>query len=136
LLLSSLLINNKPPKTQFTTEIIFTNLARRVREGKLLLPLSKEIKSKYNVKSLKFQLSTAIESIIELDNFQQVRIKKDNLSKEWFLLVIYKIEVKDKPKGSDIIGIDLGLSNLTTLTFKDSVDNYIINGRSIKSKNS
>ena|GEM_PF-1726228 len=136
MLLSSLLINNKPPKTQFTTEIIFTNLARRVREGKLLLPLSKEIKSKYNVKSLKFQLSTAIESIIELDNFQQVRIKKDNLSKEWFLLVIYKIEVKDKPKGSDIIGIDLGLSNLTTLTFKDSVDNYIINGRSIKSKNS
>ena len=88
------------------------------------------------MKSLKFQLPAAIESIIELDNFQQVRIKKDNLSKEWYLLVIYKIEVKVKPKGSDIIGIDLGLSNLATLTFKDTVDNYIINGRSIKSKNS
>ena len=76
MLLSSLLINNKPPKVQFTTEIIFTNLARRVREGKLLLSLSKEIKSKYNVKSLKFQLSKAIESIIELDNFQKVKDKK------------------------------------------------------------
>jgi len=27
------------------------------------------------------------------------------------------------------MGIDLGLSNLATLTFKDNVDNYIINGR-------
>ena len=88
------------------------------------------------MKSLKFQLSSAIESIIELDNFQKVRIKKDNLSKEWYLLVVYKIKVKDKPKGSDIIDIDLALSNLATLTFKDNVDNYIINGRSIKSKNS
>jgi len=34
------------------------------------------------------------------------------------------------------MGIDLGLSNLATLTFKDNVDNYIINGRSIKNKNS
>ena len=88
------------------------------------------------MKSLKFQLSSAIESIIELDNFQKVRIKKDNLSREWYLLVVYQIKVKDKPKGSDIIGIDLALSNLATLTFKDNVDNYIINGRSIKSKNS
>jgi len=81
-------------------------------------------------------LSAAIESIIEFDNFQQVRIKKDNLSKERYLLVVYKIEVKDKPKNSDIMGIDLALSNLATLTFKEKVDNYIINGRSIKSKNS
>jgi len=81
-------------------------------------------------------LSAAIESIIELDNFQQVRIKKDNLSKKWYLLVIYKIEFKYKPKNSDIMGIDLVLSNLATLTFKENVDNYIINGRSIKSKNS
>ncbi|SEM55095.1 transposase, IS605 OrfB family, central region, partial [Candidatus Frackibacter sp. WG12] len=77
-----------------------------------------------------------IESMIDLDKIQQVRIKKDNLSDKWYLLVIYKIEVKDKEKGSNIMAIDLGLNNLATLTFKDNVDNYIINGKSIKSKNS
>ena len=81
-------------------------------------------------------LSLSIESIIDLDKIQQVRIKKDNLSDEWYLLVIYKIEAKDKTKGSNVMAIDLGLNNLATLTFKDNVDNYIINGKSIKSKNS
>jgi len=130
----------KPPNFKYLnsnpSEIIFTNLATRIREGKLLISLSREIKSKYNVKSLEFQLPTAIESIIDLDKIQQVRIKKDNLSDKWYLLVIYKIEVKDKEKGSNIMAIDLGLNNLATLTFKDNVDNYIINGKSIKSKNS
>jgi len=130
----------KPPNFKYLnsnpSEIIFTNLATRIREGKLLISLSREIKSKYNVKSLEFQLPTAIESMIDLDKIQQVRIKKDNLSDKWYLLVIYKIEVKDKEKGSNIMAIDLGLNNLATLTFKDNVDNYIINGKSIKSKNS
>lgn len=130
----------RPPKFKYLnnnpSEIIFTNLATRIREGKLLLSLSREIKSKYNVKSLEFQLPSAIESIIDLDKIQQVRIKKDNLSDEWYLLLIYKIEAKDKTKGSNAMAIDLGLDNLATLTLKDNVDNYIINGKSIKSKNS
>src|SRR5690554_5306425 len=32
--------------------------------------------------------------------------------------------------------VDLGLNNLAALTFKDNSDDYIINGRPIKSKNS
>ncbi len=130
----------RPPKFKYLnsnpSEIIFTNLAIRIRKGKLLLSLSKEVKSKYNVKSLKFQLPTAIESIIDLDNFQQVRIKRDNLSDDWYLLVIYKVEPKNIAKGKNIMAIDLGLNNLATLTFKDNTENYIINGKPIKSKNS
>lgn len=129
-----------PPKFKYLNsnpgEIIFTNLATRIRKEILLLSLSKEIKSKYNVKGLKFQLPTAIESIIDLDNLQQVRIKKDNLSNKWYLLVIYKVQPKDKPQGNNIMAIDLGLNNLATLTFKDNTDSYIINGKPIKSKNS
>ena len=34
------------------------------------------------------------------------------------------------------MAIDLGLNNLATLTFKDNTDSYIINGKTIKSKNS
>ncbi|MCK8816018.1 transposase [Natroniella sulfidigena] len=130
----------RPPKFKYLnsnpSEIIFTNLATRIKSGNLLLSLSKEVKSKYGVKSLKFQLPLAIESYINLDNLQQVRIKQDNLSNEWYLLVIYKVEPKDKPQGNNIMAIDLGLNNLATLTFKDNTDNYIINGKPIKSKNS
>ena len=130
----------RPPKFKYLdknpSEIIFTNLATRIKEGNLLLSLSKEIKSKYQEDSLKFQLPSVIENLINLNNLQQVRIKKDNLSNEWYILVIYKIEPKEKAKGNNIMAIDLGLNNLATLTFKDNVESYIINGRTIKSKNS
>ena len=47
----------KPPNFKYLdknpSEIIFTNLATRVRENNLLLSLSKEIKSKYQVDSTK-----------------------------------------------------------------------------------
>jgi hypothetical protein len=50
----------KPPNFKYLdnnpSEIIFTNLATRVRGGNLLLSLSKEIKNKYRVDNLKFQL--------------------------------------------------------------------------------
>jgi len=130
----------RPPKFKYlnsnSSEIIFTNLATRIKKGKLLLSLSEEIKSKYNVRSLKFELPSAVQSIIDLDNIQQVRIKKDKLSDSWYLLVIYKVEPKNKAKGNNIMAIDLGLNNLATLTFKDNIKNYIINGKPIKSKNS
>jgi IS605 OrfB family transposase len=129
----------RPPKFKYLnsnpTEIIFTNLATRIKSGNLLLSLSKEVKSKYGVKSLKFQLPLAIESYINLDNLQQVRIKQDKLSNEWYLLVIYKIEPKDKPQGSNIMAIDLGLNNLATVTLKDNPESYIIDGKVIKSEN-
>src|SRR6056297_1808927 len=81
-------------------------------------------------------MPSALQSIIDLDNLQQIRIKRDNLSDSWYLLVIYKIEPKNKEKVINIMLIILELNNLATLTFKDNTDNYIINGRPIKSKNS
>lgn len=129
----------RPPRFKYLnsnpSEVIFTNLATRIREGNLLLSLSKEIKSVYNVKSLKFELPSAVQSIVDLDNLQQVRIKRDNLSDDWYLLVIYKIEAKDKPQGNNIMAIDLGLDNLATITLKDNPVGYIIDGKVIKSEN-
>jgi hypothetical protein len=53
----------RPPKFKYLdknpSEIIFTNFATRIKEGKLLLSLSKEIKRKYQVDSTKtFDLIT------------------------------------------------------------------------------
>lgn len=130
----------RPPKFKYMDknpcEIIFTNLAIRVRENKMLLSLSKTIKSKYNVDSLNIELPFAVQNIIDLETIQQVRIKQDKLSKEWYLLIIYRAEKAKESDGKNIMAIDLGLNNLATLTFEDNSKSYIINGRSIKSKNS
>lgn len=130
----------KPPNFKYLdnnpSEIIFTNLATRVKEGNLLLSLSKEIKNKYQVDNLKFELPPVVQSLINLDNLQQVRIKGDNLSSDWYLIIIHKVDEKENTSGDNIMAIDLGLNNLATLTFKDNTENYIINGKPIKSKNS
>ncbi|ADL12392.1 RNA-guided endonuclease InsQ/TnpB family protein [Acetohalobium arabaticum] len=129
----------KPPNFKYLdsnpSEIIFTNLATRVRENNLLLSLSKEIKNQYQVDSLKFELPPAVQSLINLDNLQQVRIKKDNLSSDWYLIIIHKVNEKENASGDNLMSIDLGLDNLATLTFKDDIDSYIINGKPLKSKN-
>ena len=117
-------------------EIIFTKPAIRKRENKILLSLSKKIKDKYQVDSLEFQLPPAVESLIKLDHLQQIRIKYDSLSKRWYLLVISKVKAEKKVKGNNLMSIDLGLDNLATITFKDNKHSYIINGKTIKSKNS
>src|SRR6056297_1176936 len=119
-----------------SNQVIYTNLATRIRDNNLLLSVSNEIKNKYNVDCIKFELPSAVQGIIDLDNLQQVRLKRDKLSNEWHLLIIYKVEPKDKPQSSNLMSIDLGLDNLAALTFKDTSKSYIINGKTIKSKNS
>ncbi|MFO7819755.1 MAG: transposase [Halanaerobacter sp.] len=129
----------KPPNFKYLdnnpSEVIFTNLATRVREDNLLLSLSKKIKNEYQVDSLKFRLPSVIESLISLDNLQQVRIKRDNLSDDWYLIIIYKEDEKENVPGDNIMAIDLGLDNLATLTFKDDPESYIVDGKEIKSEN-
>ena len=129
----------KPPNFKYLdnnpSEVIFTNLATRVREDNLLLSLSKKIKNEYQVDSLKFRLPSVIESLISLDNLQQVRIKRDNLSDDWYLIIIYKEDEKENVLGDNIMAIDLGLDNLATLTFKDDPESYIVDGKEIKSEN-
>ncbi len=129
----------KPPNFKYLddnpSEIIFTNLATRIREGNLLLSLSREIKNKYQVDSIKFELAPVVQSLINLDNLQQVKIKRDNLSGDWYLIIIHKVNEKENAPGDNIMAIDLGLDNLATLTFKDNLENYIINGKPLKSKN-
>jgi IS605 OrfB family transposase len=129
----------RPPKFKYLdrnpSEIIFTNLAVRVRKNNLLLSLSKEIKSEFQVDSLKFKLPSVVQSLINLDNLQQVRIKKENLSGDWYLIIIHKVAEKENASGDNVMAIDLGLDNLATITLKDNPEGYIIDGKVIKSEN-
>lgn len=128
----------KPPKfknhNNKKNEIIFTNLAVRVKENTLMLSLSKAMKEKFKVQSLNFRLSSKIP--YDFSNINQVKIRWNNNNKTWELLIVYTREETSLVKGNNVMSIDLGLDNLATITFRDNVDCYIINGKIVKSKNS
>lgn len=117
-------------------EIIFTNLAIRVKNNIIMLSLSKAMQNKFRVKSLNFNLSDKIKSLINLEKLQQIKIKWDNILKEWYLIIIYEKEQEKIELGNNVMAIDLGLDNLATISFKDNAETYIINGKPLKSKNS
>jgi len=128
----------KPPKYKYLdsnpNEIIFTNYAIRIKNGNLLLSLSKKIKSMYKVDNLKFELSDKVQSFVNMDFIQQIKIKRGFVSNRWYLIVVYNKECKNN-NGKNVMSIDPGLDNLAAITFKDSNKNYLINGKPLKSKN-
>ena len=128
----------RPPKFKNNinkNEIIFTKAAIRIKENILMLSLSKLIKNKFKVQSLNFKLPKS-KIPYDLNNINQIKIKWDNSSKSWYLLMIYTVEENNVELGDNIMSIDLGLDNLATCTFKDNPECYIIDGKAIKSKNS
>ncbi|HSH52389.1 MAG TPA: transposase, partial [Bacteroidales bacterium] len=106
------------------------------QEDTLKLSLSKEIQSKFQVQSLNFVI-VPDKIPVDLEKIQQIKIQWDNSKKTWYLNIIYKEKKIDITKGfNNIMAIDLGLNNLASITFKDSTESYIIDGKYAKSKNS
>lgn len=129
----------QPPKFKNKTkknEVIFTNLAVRLKENTLMLSLSKKMQEKFKVKSLNFNLSEKIKSLVNFNGVQQIKIQWEQATKEWFLIIIYNKEPKSKSDTNKLMSIDLGLGNLAAITFSEDEDSYIVNGRSVKSANS
>ncbi|MFW6015473.1 MAG: RNA-guided endonuclease InsQ/TnpB family protein [bacterium] len=129
----------KPPGFKNTDkrpcEVIFTNLAIRIKGSKLLLSLSKAMLLKYKVDSLKFELPLVVQNYINLEALQQVRIKYNKASNNWYLNIVYKVDEAKAKEDSNIMAIDLGSNNLAALTFKNETANYLISGRPMISKN-
>ncbi|HCL4480101.1 TPA: transposase [Clostridium botulinum] len=118
-------------------EVIFTKAGIRFRDNTLMLSLSKAMQVKYGVKSLNFEVSDKLQSLLNFNSLNQVKIKWDNSIKKWYLILIHVKEEKQVPKEfNDTMAIDLGLSNLATLTFLEEEKSYIINGKPLKSVNS
>ena len=117
-------------------EIIFTNLAIRFRDGLLMLSLSKTMQKEFGVKSLNFEVSDKLQSLIPFDKLQQIKIKWDNINKSWYLILIYEKEItKLDDSFNNIMSIDLGLNNLASITFLNDSDSFILNGKPVKSVN-
>ncbi|WP_255547727.1 RNA-guided endonuclease InsQ/TnpB family protein [Crassaminicella indica] len=129
----------KPPKFKNIqnrkNEIIFTNLAIRFKENTLMLSLSKAIQKMFEVESLNFEVSNKLQSLINFNKLQQVRIKWDNSLKQWYLIIIYNKQELEPVNNTNIMAIDLGLDNLATLTFKDGNETYLFCGKKLKGIN-
>jgi putative transposase len=124
--------NNKDKKN----EIIFTNLAIRYQDGLLKLSLSKKLKEKFGVQSLNFAIESS-KIPVNFSEIQQIKIKWDKSSKEWYLIIIYNQQESSITDGFiNIMAVDLGLDNIATLTFMDNEECVILDGRAAKSKNS
>ena len=130
----------QPPKfknSKNKNEVIFTNFAIRVMNNTIMLSLSKAMQDKFKVKSLNFNLSDKIKSLINLEGIQQIKIAWNKSSKKWYLNIIYEKEQVNITKHFDnIMSIDLGLDNLATITFENNIKSYLIDGKWIKCKNS
>jgi IS605 OrfB family transposase len=117
-------------------EIIFTSAGIRFKDNTLMLSLSKAMQVEYGVKSLNFEVSEKLQSLLNWNSLQQVKIKWDNSIKEWYLILIHIKPEETLPDDfNNIMSIDLGLSNLATVTFLNDEESYIINGKPLKAVN-
>lgn len=118
-------------------EVIYTKSGIRFKNNILMLSLAKVIQVEYGVNSLNFEVSDKLQSLLNFNSINQVKIKWDNSLKQWYLILIYEKEETKIPENfSNIMAIDLGLSNLATIVFLENEESYIINGKLLKSLNS
>ena len=106
----------------------------RIRDGYVIIGLSKAFKEKHNpsFKELKFKLPKNIKT----DKLQEVRIIPVFGGLEFDIEFVYKKEIKpisvDKEK---YLSIDMGLDNFATCFDSNDGSSFIIDGRYIKSLN-
>jgi len=118
-------------------QIIFTNLAIRYNDNVLKLSLSQVMKEKFAVKSLNLTLPNKVLKQVDFNALQQIKCIWDNLKYQWYFVIIYKKVEKVLPiEYTNTMSIDIGLDNICAITFKNSPQQFLINGKPLKSKNS
>jgi IS605 OrfB family transposase len=118
------------------SQVIFTNYAIRTKGNVLKLSLAKALQTKFNVKCLDLELPMKAQERLNMDELQQAKLAWDNSKKEWYLLIIYKQEEQNVDASfTNVMAIDLGLDNLCGICFKDSQEQILINGKTLKSRN-
>ena len=130
-------INKKPGEVIFTKAGITQTHTKKnnPKNNLLILSLSKKMKVKYQVKNIKLKLTGKVLKLIgDFKNINQVTIKKDYYSGEYYLNIVYIKDEKEVENYTNIMSIDLGLDNLATITFLENEETYIIDGKKLKSR--
>ncbi len=117
-----------------TKEIVFTKYAIRIENNKLKLSLSKEMQSKFQVKSLNFLISSKLKKLVDLSSIKMIKIIL--VKGKATMSIIYERQVEELPKDyNNICAIDLGLNNIVALTNRANTNTLLISGKEAKSKN-
>lgn len=130
----------------FKNEIVYTKNCilgcasnNILKNDKISLTVSKEIKNKFGIKSLDFDMKNVkMPKCFNFNTIQQIRIAYDKKLKKFYFIFIYKVNdyIFLNRKNKDIMSIDLGLNNLETIVFNKSKETFIIDGKILKSKQS
>ena len=121
-------------KNKGKSEIVFTKYAIRVEGNVIKLSLSKDMQSKYQVKSLNFLIPRKLKKLVNLESIKMIKIKLKGEKVE--LNMIYEKEEKKLDEMyTNIASIDLGLANLASVVNKDNNNTLLASGGPLKSKN-
>ena len=117
-------------------QVIFTNYAIRSEGNLLKLSLSKTMQSMSGVQSLNLDLPLKAQERLNTSTLQQVKATWDNSRKKWCFIIVYRQEEQKIDESfNNIMSIDLGLDNLCGISFKDSTEQFLISGKTLKSRN-
>jgi len=111
----------------------FLKNAIRKKDDFLLLSIGKKMKKDKDLKCIDINLQKQVSKFLSDKNIKVVTLKRLSNGK-YEVRVIYEI---DKPKlinASEVMAIDLGVSNLAAITFKESQNQILIDGNIIKSR--
>jgi len=129
-------VNNRPAEVIFTKHGFSQTFNKKKNKDSdyLILSLSRDMKSKFGVKSLNLRLSKKVLKLLEdLENINQITLKKDKYN-NYYLNIVFEKEIKETKNNKNIMAIDLGLDNLATLSFLKNKETYILDGKALKSK--
>lgn len=102
----------------------------KIKNNKILLPITKEFKTLYNIKFLEIDFTHDISD----KKILEFRIIPRH--KFFEIEIVYEDKIiKEKTKGDNKLSIDLGLNNLLTCFDLNNKKSFIIDGKEIKSVN-
>lgn len=121
-------------KKKDTQEVVFTKYAIREKGNMLMLSLSKEMRTRYQVESLNFLIPRKLKKLVKNENIKMIKIKKEE--KSYVLEIIYERKVNVSTENrTNIMAIDLGLDNIVACTNKENTKTLLVSGKALKSVN-
>lgn len=112
--------------------LIFPSQHLRIRNRKIMIPISKTYREKYRITAKSIDIT--VPSFVTQTNLHELRIipKYSHFEIEY---VYEKIEQKVSTNQENVLGIDVGLDNLLTCVNGQTGESFIIDGRALKCYN-
>ena len=111
----------------------FLKTAIRLKDSNLLLSVGKKMKSEKQIQGIYIELPKEVYGLLSDKNLKMVTLKAGENGK-YQLKIVYEFQEKELKETGDLMALDLGVNNLAAITFMESCDQMLIDGRVLKSK--